>query len=147
MLRWPSPCLSPRGNSGSRHNDSPGSAGDFAAQDDFALEPGAPNDGRRRLFVVEPPRHPAGDRRAAAVIDAGAAPFEMGQPDDEGCRLLPDRVSVRHAIDPAAFTAMKKQLDIVLARHLQAVFDHYASCRLVQRSEEHTSELQSRQYL
>src|SRR5712692_9106076 len=46
ILPRPPPWLSPRGNSGSRHSDSAGSADDFAAQDDFALEPGAPCDGR-----------------------------------------------------------------------------------------------------
>jgi len=40
------PWLSPPGDCGDQHNCSTGSAYDFAAQDDFALEPGPPCDGR-----------------------------------------------------------------------------------------------------
>src|SRR5215468_4950810 len=100
-----------------------GSAEDFAAQEDVALEPSLPCDGWGWLLVIEPPGPPPRYRRRAAGVDARGGAAHLRQPERDRSPLRVELVPPGDRAHTALLAAVEEQLDLVLPRHLQEILD------------------------
>src|SRR5262245_19570370 len=117
----------------SRRESPRSSARDLGTQAGVAGNAGPPRDRRRRLLGVEAPGHPAADRRRASEVYARGCAGSARQPQPKRRPALLDRKSALARGNRAALAAMKEELDLVLAGHLQAVLDRDRARSLLEK--------------
>ena len=76
--------------------------------------------------------NPAAERLQAPAVEPRVGVAVAGQLRHQRPLSAPDGEARRHGLDRAALIAVKEELDVVGARHLQSILDHDAARALVE---------------